>query len=89
MQLSCTCISTYIQLLCLAVAQRTVDLVSLLSNWQVGTVIPQILSGEDHLNDVISWGIGKLYRKIVVLDKMLIACEMMYTCEMYLAFENL
>ena len=67
MKLSCSCISTYIQLLCLAVAQGTVDFVSLVSNWQVGSVILQILSGENHLNDVISWGIGKLYRKIVDL----------------------
>ena len=52
-------------------------------------MILQILSGENHLNDVISWGIGKLYRKTVVLGNMLIACEMMYTCEMYLTFENL
>ena len=54
MKLSCACISTHIKLLCLAVAQRTVDFVSLVNNWQVGSVILQILSGENHLNDVIS-----------------------------------
>ena len=63
MKLGCACISTYIQLLCLAVAQRTVDLVSSVSNWEFGTVILQILSGENHLNDVILYDIGKLYRK--------------------------
>ena len=54
MKLGGACISTYIQLLCLAVVQRTVDLVSLVNNWQVGLVILQILSGENLLNDVIS-----------------------------------
>ena len=54
MMLSCACISTYIQLLCLAAVQRIVHLVSLVSNWQVGSVILQILSGENHLNGVIS-----------------------------------
>ena len=53
MQLGSACISSHIQLLCLAVAQRTVDLISLVNNWQVGSVILQILSGENHLNDVI------------------------------------
>ena len=54
MKLSCVCIFTHMQLLCLSVAQRTVDLVSLVSNWQIGSVILQILSGENHLNDVIA-----------------------------------
>ena len=53
MKLGCACISTYIQLLCLAVAQGTVDLVLLVNNLQVGSAILQILSGENHLNDVI------------------------------------
>ena len=54
MKLSCAGISTYIQLLCLVVAQRTVDLaiVSSVNNWQVGSAILQILSGGNHLNDV-------------------------------------
>ena len=38
MKLSCACISTHIKLLCLAVAQGTVDFVSLVNNWQVGSV---------------------------------------------------
>ena len=54
MKLSCVCISTYIQLFCLSVVQRTVDLVSLVSNWHVGSVLLQMLSGENHLNDVIA-----------------------------------
>ena len=56
MKLSCACISTHIKLLCLAVAQGTVDfaIVSSVNNWQVGSAILQILSGENHLNDVIS-----------------------------------
>ena len=54
MKLGGACISSHIKLLCLAVAQGTVDFVSLVYNWQVGSVILQILSGETHLNDVIS-----------------------------------
>ena len=54
MKLSCACIYTHIQLLCLAAVQRIVDLVSLVSNWQVESIILQILSGENHLNDVMS-----------------------------------
>ena len=57
-KLSCVCISTHMQLLCLSVAQGTVNLVSLVSNWQVGLVILQILSGENHLNDVIVMNSG-------------------------------
>ena len=53
-KLSCAFTSTYIQLLCLVVARRTVDFVSLVNNWQVGSVILQILQGKNHLNDVIS-----------------------------------
>ena len=53
-KLSCVCISTHMQLLCLSVAQRTVDLLSLVSNRQVGLVMLQTLSGENHLNDAIA-----------------------------------
>ena len=54
MKLGGVCISSHIRLLCLAVAQGTVDFVSLVNNWQVGSVILQILYGENHFNDVIS-----------------------------------
>ena len=66
---------TYSCFVFIAVVQRTVDLVSLVNNWQVGSVyILQILSGENHLKDVILRGTGKLYRKIVVPGNMLITC---------------
>ena len=54
MKLRGACISSHTKLLCLAVARGTFDFVSLVHNWQDGSVILQILSDENHFNDVIS-----------------------------------